>query len=117
MPDPGDDLPEWLSADDVAYFASRFEISGFRGGLNWYRNIDRNWELGGSFQGRKIAQPTLFMAGDRDVVPFNDQAEAAMRAIVTDLRDVVVLPGIGHWTQQEAPDAVNARLVQFLGEI
>ena len=117
MPDPANNLPDWLSADDVAYFASRFEISGFRGGLNWYRNIDRNWELGGSFQGRKIDQPALFMAGDRDVVPFNEQVEGAMRATVTDLRDVIVLPGIGHWTQQEAAAAVNERLIRFLGEI
>ena len=117
MPDPADNLPDWLTAADVDYFASRFAISGFRGGLNWYRNIDRNWELGGSFQGCKIAQPALFMAGDRDVVPFNEQSEAAMRATVTDLRDVVVLPGVGHWTQQEAAEPVNERLVRFLKEI
>ena len=117
MPDPSENLPAWLTAQDIAYFSSRFEISGFRGGLNWYRNIDRNWDLGGSFQGRKIEQPALFMAGDRDLVPFGDQAEAGMRATVTDLRDVVILPGIGHWTQQEAAEAVNERLVQFLGEI
>lgn len=117
MPDPGANLPGWLTAEDVAYFASRFAISGFRGGLNWYRNIDRNWSLGGSFQGRRIEQPALFLTGDRDVVPFNKQSEAAMRKTVTDLRDVVVLPGVGHWTQQEAADAVNERLVRFLREI
>ena len=55
-------------------------------------------------------------AGDAqpDVVPFNAEAEQRMRAVVTDLRDVVVLPGIGHWTQQEAPDAVNEALLGFL---
>ena len=62
----------------------------------------------------KIEQPALFVAGDRDVVPFSDEAEQRMRAVVTDLRDVVVLPGIGHWTQQEAPEAVNEALLGFL---
>lgn len=117
MADPGDDLPDWLTTEDVDYFTSRFELSGFRGGLNWYRNIDANWALGGAFQGKKIQQPALFVAGDRDVVPFNETAEASMRAAVPNLGDVIVLPGVGHWTQQEAPDAVNEALVSFVKSI
>ncbi|MCY4014523.1 MAG: alpha/beta hydrolase [Gammaproteobacteria bacterium] len=114
MPDPGDDLPPWLTAEDVDTYVESFTKSGFRGGLNWYRNIDHNWVLTAAFEGMKIEQPALFVAGDRDVVPFNAEAEQRMRAVVTDLRDVVVLPGIGHWTQQEAPDAVNDALLGFL---
>lgn len=114
MPDPGDDLPAWLTAEDVDTYVEAFTKSGFRGGLNWYRNIDYNWVLTAAFDGKKIEQPALFVAGDRDVVPFSDEAEQSMRAVVTDLRDVVVLPGIGHWTQQEAPDAVNEALLGFL---
>ena len=114
MPDPGDDLPAWLTPADIDVYAQAFTKSGFRGGLNWYRNIDRNWALTAAFDGMKIEQPALFVAGDRDVVPFNDETERAMRDVVTDLRNVVVLPGIGHWTQQEAPDAVNEALIGFL---
>lgn len=114
MPDPGDDLPAWLSPEDVDTYVEAFTKSGFRGGLNWYRNIDHNWALTAAFDGMKIEQPALFVAGDRDVVPFGDEAEQRMRAVVTDLRDVVVLPEIGHWTQQEAPDAVNEALLGFL---
>ena len=114
MPDPGDDLPAWLTAQDIDAYVAAFTKSGFRGGLNWYRNIDHNWVLTAAFDGMKIEQPALFVAGDRDVVPFGDEAEQRMRAVVTDLRDVVVLPGIGHWTQQEAPDAVNEALLGFL---
>lgn len=113
--DPGHELPSWLTADDLAYFVGAFETNGFRGPLNWYRNIDRNWELSAALQGKTIDQPALFVTGDADVVPFGDGAEAAMRAVVTDLRDVVVIPGVGHWTQQEAPDAVNDALLGFLG--
>ena len=114
MPDPGDDLPAWLTAADVDVYVEAFTQSGFRGGLNWYRNIDSNWALTAAFHGMKIEQPALFVAGDRDVVPFSDQTEQAMREVVTDLRNVVVLPGVGHWTQQEAPDAVNDALLGFL---
>ena len=114
MPDPGDDLPSWLTTEDVDFYVQAFTKAGFRGGLNWYRNIDHSWELTATFQGKKIEQPALFLAGDRDVVPFNDDAEKRMRESVTDLRDVVVLPAIGHWTQQEAPEAVNEALLGFL---
>ena len=114
MPDPGDDLPPWLTAEDVDTYVQAFTKSGFRGGLNWYRNIDHNWVLTAAFDRMKIEQPALFVAGDRDVVPFSDEAEQRMREVVTDLRTVVVLPGIGHWTQQEAPEAVNEALLGFL---
>ena len=117
MPDPGDDLPSWLSAEDVDAYVQSFTKSGFRGGLNWYRNIDANWALTAAFQGKKIEQPALFGAGDRDVVPFNPEAEQRMREAVPNLRDVVVLPGVGHWTQQEAPEAVNEALLGFLASL
>jgi pimeloyl-ACP methyl ester carboxylesterase len=114
MEDPGDDLPAWLTAEDIDYFTGEFSRGGFRGGLNWYRNSDRNWSLLGAFQGRKIEQPELFVAGEADVVPFGPEAEAAMRSKVPNLTAAIVLPGIGHWTQQEAPDEVNAVLLAFL---
>ena len=117
MPDPGDELPNWLTPADLAFFVAAFEKTGFRGGLNWYRNIDRTWELSGALQDMKIQQPALFVAGDRDVVPFNKDSEAAMRTMVPNLRDAIVLPGVGHWTQQEAPEAVNEALISFLASL
>ena len=117
MPDPGEDLPAWLTKDDIEFYASQFKKAGFRGGLNWYRNIDRNWALAGSLQGRKIEQPALFMTGSRDVVPFSDNASVAMKTVVPNLVESVVLPDIGHWTQQEAPDAVNEGLLRFLNSL
>ena len=41
-------LPAWLTESDLDFYAEQFAQSGFRGGLNWYRNIDRNWEATGS---------------------------------------------------------------------
>jgi pimeloyl-ACP methyl ester carboxylesterase len=61
-------LPPWLTQQDLNFFTSQFKQSGFRGGVNWYRNIDRNWELTPFLDGAKIIQPTVFAAGDRDIV-------------------------------------------------
>lgn len=115
MDDPGEDIGAWATPGDVDYFVESFEISGFRGGLNWYRNLDRNWDLMAAMSGRKIEQPTMFITGDRDVVPWNDEFETGMRSMVPGLEEVHVLPGIGHWTQQEAADDVNCLLGDFLG--
>jgi pimeloyl-ACP methyl ester carboxylesterase len=112
-----DTLPAWLTDADLDFFSAEFQRRGFRGGLNWYRNMDRTWELSGPFQGKKIEQPALFISGDRDLIRMNPGFEAQMRAVVPNLHDVVLLPGIGHWTQQEAPDAVNAALIRFLGSL
>ncbi len=61
-------LPDWLSEADLAHFTEAYRQSGFRGGLNWYRNIDRNWELTAPWQGAQIHQPSLFIAGSKDSV-------------------------------------------------
>ena len=110
-------LPAWLTQADIDAYAGAFARSGFRGGLNWYRNFDRNWELMAAFEGLKVTVPALYVAGDRDlVVGFSgaDKLIANLRRDVPDLREIVILPGCGHWTQQERPDEVNAALIRFL---
>jgi pimeloyl-ACP methyl ester carboxylesterase len=67
VPVPGT-LPAWLSAADLDFYAGEFARTGFRGGLNWYRNIDRSWELLAPFVQAKVTVPALYMAGDRDLV-------------------------------------------------
>lgn len=116
MQDPGDDLPAWLSEADLDVFTGEFERAGFRGGLNWYRNIDRNWELMAAFNGKRVAPPALFVSGDRDLVVSlmgPDWREQMQRA-APNLRDAVMIPGVGHWTQQEASAAVNDAMIAFL---
>jgi pimeloyl-ACP methyl ester carboxylesterase len=116
MPFPGT-LPAWLSAADLDFYAGEFARTGFRGGLNWYRNIDRSWELLAPFADAKITVPALYMAGDRDlVVGFRnmDKAIANLAACVPKLRGSVMLPGCGHWTQQERAAEVNAAMIDFL---
>lgn len=113
-------LPAWLSEDDIAFYTGEFTRTGFRGGLHWYRNIDRNWELLAPFAGARVLVPALYIAGDRDlVVAFRgmDQLIANLSTFVPHLRQTVMLPGCGHWTQQERPDEVNAALLDFLRSI
>ena len=108
-------LPAWLTEADVDVYAAEFARSGFRGGLNWYRNIDRNRELMAPFDGLEVRVPALYVAGERDlVVAFAGAAIPGMKTSVPQLRETIMLKGCGHWTQQERPEEVNAALIGFL---
>ena len=116
LPDP-ERLPSWLTDEDLDVYAGEFARTGFRGGLNWYRNIDRNWELMAPFAGLPVTVPALYVAGDRDlVVHFRGAAEliASLTKFVPNLRKTIMLPGCGHWTQQERAVEVNGALIEFL---
>jgi pimeloyl-ACP methyl ester carboxylesterase len=110
-------LPDWLTPADIAFYTQAFTRTGFRGGLNWYRNIDRNWELLAPFAGAPVTVPALYIAGDRDLVlgfQGMDTLLANLRRYVPALREPIILPGCGHWTQQERPAAVTAAMLDFL---
>jgi pimeloyl-ACP methyl ester carboxylesterase len=109
-------LPPWLSAEELDFFATEFERTGFTGGINWYRNFHRNWELTPQLLAAKIDRPSFFIAGERDPVLVMS-SPAGMANWLTDLRGTVLIPGVGHWVQQEAPEATNEALLRFLGEL
>jgi pimeloyl-ACP methyl ester carboxylesterase len=112
LPEAPEKLPAWLTEDDVDYFANEFKRTGFRGGLNRYRNMDRDWNDLPELASAKITQPALFIGGERDpVVSFTSMD--AMKANVPNLT-TVILPGAGHWTQQERPKEVNEAMIKFL---
>jgi len=112
LPEP-ERLPDWLSQADLDHYSAVFSRTGFTGGLNWYRNFDRNWELTPDLAGARIEVPALFVAGAGDPVLGMAPLDA-MRAHTADLRGVVMVPGAGHWVQQEEPAVVNAALLEFL---
>jgi pimeloyl-ACP methyl ester carboxylesterase len=114
--DQAPERPPWLSEQELEVYVAAFQRTGFTGGLNWYRNIDRNWELTADVAERRVEMPAMFLTGERDPVRTFMPAEA-MRDWVSDLRAEIVVPGAGHWVQQEQPDAVNAALLDFLGEL
>jgi pimeloyl-ACP methyl ester carboxylesterase len=107
----------WLTEADIDFYASEFKRTGFRGGLNWYRNIDRNWELLAAYSGARVEVPALYLAGERDLVlAFRgmDQLIASLSKFVPKLQATTILPGCGHWTQQERASEVNAAIIKFL---
>jgi pimeloyl-ACP methyl ester carboxylesterase len=110
-------LPSWLSEADLDHMAGVFTRSGFRGGLNWYRNLTRNWRLTQGWKHQPIRIPALFVAGSRDGVLRFPASMAQIEAYPKTLplcRGVHLLDGAGHWVQQEQPDAVSDLLVGFL---
>jgi pimeloyl-ACP methyl ester carboxylesterase len=108
-------LPPWLSEADLDFFAAEFKRAGFRGGLNWYRNAERNWELTPFLDGAKLRQPALFSAGSEDCVGKMYPGVFEMAGTFTpNLKKQVIIPGAGHWTQQERPAEVNQLLIEFL---
>jgi pimeloyl-ACP methyl ester carboxylesterase len=116
MPNP-ETLPAWLSETDIDTYVQQFQRSGFRGGLNWYRNIDRNWELMAAYSGAAVTVPALYMAGDLDLVvafPRMKEVIADLPRYIPQLKETIMLPGCGHWTQQERPHEVNKAMIDFL---
>lgn len=110
-------LPHWLTEGDADFYIGEFARTGFQGALNWYRNIDRNWELLAPMAGARVTVPALYIAGDRDLVlAFRgmDQVIANLSKFVPQLRGTVLLPGCGHWTQQERAEEVTEAIVNFV---
>lgn len=116
IPDPGK-LGDWCSVDDLNYYVSQFEINGFRGPISYYRNHNETWTMTKD-RPTEIHQPAMFVAGDRDgVIMMAAEALKNMPNYVKDLRINELIPGAGHWTQQEAPEAVNKYILQFLQDV
>ena len=110
-------LPAWLTEADVDIYVDQFKRTGYRGGLNWYRNVDRNWQLLAPFSGLKVTVPAILITGDRDIVlAFRgvDQVMSNLRNDVPKLQKTLFLPECGHWAQQERPQEVNEAMIEFL---
>jgi pimeloyl-ACP methyl ester carboxylesterase len=115
MSDPPEVLPAWLTRHDIEHFGAQFERSGFFGPISYYRNLDANYERLTGLGIDRLTMPSYFITGDRDlVIAMDPNGIDRMKATLPDFRGATVLPGIGHWTQQEAPDAFNTALVAFL---
>lgn len=115
---PAPVAPRTIDPAYVADAIASFMRTGFHGALNYYRTVDpftRNWA---AFAGARIAQPSMFLAGTLDGLnKVASPNREAMGNDLTDLRSVVLLDGIGHWPQLEAPDATNAALLAFLHDL
>jgi pimeloyl-ACP methyl ester carboxylesterase len=109
-------LPDWLGQDELDHYVAEFARTGFTGGLNWYRNMDRNWSLTERIAEAKIEVPSLFIGGRLDPVLLMTPPENTTH-LLTDHRGTVFVDDAGHWVQQEKPNEVNAALVGFADEV
>jgi pimeloyl-ACP methyl ester carboxylesterase len=113
--DSGATMPAWMSAEDLDVYSAEFERTGFAGALNRYRNVDRDWEDLAFVAGRPITVPSLFVGGEKDGPTIWGQAAIARYPTsLPALHASVILPGCGHWVQQERPAETNAALLGFL---
>jgi pimeloyl-ACP methyl ester carboxylesterase len=115
LPEP-DGLPDWISADELEHYIAEFTRTGFTGGLNWYRNLDRNWEIMAHPVSPTITVPALFIAGAQDPVLSFMRRDRATEVVTGPYREIIV-EGAGHWLQQERPDKVNEVLLDFLSSL
>jgi len=106
-------LPNWLGSDDLDYFATEFTRTGFTGGLNWYRNMDRNWALTERVSSPTIAVPALFIGGRADAVLSFTRTDRALEVVTGPYREEWI-DGAGHWIPQDGAADVNRILLEFL---
>ncbi|MBO0823144.1 MAG: alpha/beta hydrolase [Actinobacteria bacterium] len=111
-----DELPAWLTQQDIDAFVAQYANTGFTGPLNWYRNLDRNWELTAAWRHAPISVPALFLAGERDAV-LTYISPDGLEKFLPRLTKSVLLPGSGHWIQQERPAEVTAAMLEFLAQL
>ena len=110
-------LPDWFKQQDLDYYVKEYERAGFRGGVNYYRNIDRNWRLMTNWAGKKLQQPFLFIAGANDhnlwgadKKQLNDQFGSSTK----DFSGVVLIPRAAHFVNQSKPEKTNRLILNFL---
>jgi pimeloyl-ACP methyl ester carboxylesterase len=119
MTDPSP-FPAWMSEAELKVYANAFRAGGFRGPLNRYRAQEIDFIDLEAYAGKPVTQPSFFVAGERDPVrrfiPGIDLYQMA-GAACSDFRGSVIVPRVGHWVQQEAPDVTNGALEGFLVQI
>ncbi len=117
IPEPTGEL-SWLSENDLDYYVSQYARNGFRGPLNWYRNLERNVEITPMLREKTVSQPAYFLAGERDpVLSFPGDWLGAMDRWVPNLVGKDLVPGAGHWVPVEAPETVTEKLLGFLASL
>jgi pimeloyl-ACP methyl ester carboxylesterase len=106
---------EWLDQHDLDVYTREFANSGFFGPVSWYRNLDANQARAVGLGADRLTMPSFFITGDLDVVRLMDPTGIErMEQVLPDFRGAVVIPGAGHWVQQETPKAFNDALLGFL---
>lgn len=112
-------LPSWLSQEEIDYYVTKFSTkSGFTGGINYYRNLDRNWELMAPWAGSEVKVPAKFVVGDLDLVYHMPGIKeyihnGGFKKFVPLLEEVVVMEGVGHFIHMEKPEEISNYISDF----
>ncbi|KAL1194002.1 hypothetical protein V5N11_008762 [Cardamine amara subsp. amara] len=111
-------LPSWLTDYDVKYYVSKYEKNGFTGPVNYYRNMDRTWELMGSLSNAQVKVPVKFIIGDQDLtyhMPGTKKyiENGRFKSHVPLLDEVVVIEGVGHFLHEERPDEISKHIHDY----
>jgi pimeloyl-ACP methyl ester carboxylesterase len=108
-------LPFWLTADDLDTYVKQYTNSGFFGPVSWYRNLDANYEIMKDIPVSVMTMPAFFIGGEKDgVIAARPEMVDASNGLLPNYKGKAMIPGAGHWTQQEAPAEFNATLLGFL---
>jgi pimeloyl-ACP methyl ester carboxylesterase len=111
-------LPDWLTQADLDHYVKQFENSGFFGPVSWYRNLDANYEIIKDLSPDLVTMPSYFIGGEKDgVIAGRPEYVDGMNGLLPNYRGKTMIPGAGHWTQQEAPEAFNTALLGFLATL
>ncbi len=112
---PEHGMPSWMTEHDFDHYRNEFERSGITGGLNRYRNVQRDWHDLAAFDGAPIRQPSIFIGGEKDgPTIWGAAAIDRFGETMPNLTKAMIVPGAGHWVQQEAAGIVSTELVAFL---
>jgi pimeloyl-ACP methyl ester carboxylesterase len=111
-----DGLPTWITAAEADHYIAEFTRTGFTGGLNWYRNLDRNWEIMADPPAATIEVPAMFIGGTADPVLGFMRLDRIPELVTGRYREVLI-DDAGHWVQQEEPERVNELLLDFLSSL
>ncbi len=106
---------DWITPETIGVFADAFKNGGVTGPINYYRNVDRNWEWTAHLAGTQIKVPALMISAEKDPI-LRPEATEGMEAIVPNLTRHLVRNS-GHWTQQEQPEEVNRVIIEYLSDL
>uniref|UniRef100_J3M698 AB hydrolase-1 domain-containing protein n=2 Tax=Oryza brachyantha TaxID=4533 RepID=J3M698_ORYBR len=120
-PDDEVPLPSWITEDDIKYYTSMFDKTGFTGGLNYYRALNKTWELTAPWTGAQIKVPAKFIVGDLDLTYHTPGIQdfihkGGFKKYVPLLDDVVVMEGVGHFINEEKPEEVSEHIISFISK-
>lgn len=101
-----------LDAEEFERYVAAFERTGYRGGINWYRNIDANAKEHPAVGVQPLDIPCLMLLADLDPA-LRPEFAADMPERCSNL-DMHLIKNAGHWVQQEQPEVFNAHLVEWL---